>query len=76
MPTLIEANRAFCGEFQIKVDMPARSALRLPCRRRHGNRFQLRAGLGRHEWLRARALGFHAFRAAVVALAVANLLRV
>ncbi|MCA1699600.1 MAG: hypothetical protein LC790_12165, partial [Actinobacteria bacterium] len=39
MPTSIAPNRAFCGEFQIKVGMPARSALRLPCRRRHGNRF-------------------------------------
>ena len=41
MPTLIDANRAFCGEFQTKVGMPAGSALRLPCRRRHGNRFLL-----------------------------------
>jgi hypothetical protein len=39
MPTLVGANRAFCGEFQTKVGMPAGSALRLPCRRRHGNRF-------------------------------------
>ncbi|MCA1677572.1 MAG: hypothetical protein LC777_00805, partial [Actinobacteria bacterium] len=39
MPTSIAPNRAFCGEFQIKVGMPAGSALRLPCRRRHGNRF-------------------------------------
>jgi hypothetical protein len=39
MPTLIGANRAFCGEFQTEVGMPARSALRFPCRRRHGNRF-------------------------------------
>ena len=39
MPTLIGANRAFCGEFQTEVGMPARSALLLPCRRRHGNRF-------------------------------------
>jgi DNA replicative helicase MCM subunit Mcm2 (Cdc46/Mcm family) len=38
MPTLIGANRAFCGEFQTEVGMPARSALRFPCRRRHGNR--------------------------------------
>jgi hypothetical protein len=38
MPTLIAANRAFCGEFHTKVGMPARSALRLPCRRRHGYR--------------------------------------
>jgi len=41
MPTLIEANRGICGEFQTKVGMPAGSALRLPCRRRHGNRFLL-----------------------------------
>ena len=39
MPTLIEADRGICGEFQTKVGMPAGSALRLPCRRRHGNRF-------------------------------------
>ena len=41
MPTLIGANRAFCGEFQTMVGMPAGSALRLPCRRRHGNRYLL-----------------------------------
>jgi hypothetical protein len=41
MPTLIAADRAFCGEFQIEVGMPAGSALRFPCRRRHGNRFLL-----------------------------------
>ncbi|MCA1677568.1 MAG: hypothetical protein LC777_00785, partial [Actinobacteria bacterium] len=41
MPTSIAPNRAFCGEFQIKVGMPAGSALRLPCRRRHGARFLL-----------------------------------
>ena len=41
MPTLIEVNRGICGEFQTKVGMPAGSALRLPCRRRHGNRFLL-----------------------------------
>ena len=29
MPTLIEADRGICGEFQIKVGMPAGSALRL-----------------------------------------------
>ena len=38
MPTLIATNRAFCGEFQTKIGMPARSALRFPCRRRHGYR--------------------------------------
>ena len=29
MPTSIAANPGFCGEFQIKVGMPARSALRM-----------------------------------------------
>jgi hypothetical protein len=39
MPTLIATDHAFCGEFQTKVGMPAGSALRQPCRRRHGGRF-------------------------------------
>src|ERR1039458_2628987 len=36
MPTLIAAISPNCGRFQTKVGMTARSALRLPCRRRHG----------------------------------------
>jgi hypothetical protein len=43
IPTLIEANRGICREFQTKVGMPAGSALRFPCRYRHGNRFVLAA---------------------------------
>ena len=38
MPTFVATNRAFCGEFQAKVGMPAGSALLFPCRRRHGYR--------------------------------------
>jgi hypothetical protein len=41
MPTLITANRPICGRFQTEVGMPARSALRFPCRRRHDYRFVL-----------------------------------
>jgi hypothetical protein len=38
MPTSVAPITPICGRFQIKVGMTARSALRLPCRRRHGNR--------------------------------------
>ena len=44
MPTSIAAITPICGRFQIKIGMTARSALQLPCRRRHGYRLLHVAG--------------------------------
>jgi hypothetical protein len=44
MPTSLAAITPICGRFRPEVGMTARSALRLPCRRRHGYRLLHVAG--------------------------------